>query len=183
MNLQLSKFLLLILAIAVSGCTYTSRLTSTAVMPGASLQINQAFSALPNGTSLYFQNGTHMPERQLDKWSTYCALYVYNDQFKADYITSVEPGTFLVWSTSNGREIVDNRDKNLSDTKLAGLLRWPVHDLPSYILYRTRLYLLSEDQPDVKYLTCFQKAGYYGDYYPRFEQIEMALGDVIEINR
>lgn len=183
MNSRISRFLFLTLAIAVSGCSYTSKPIPTAVKPGAVVQINRAFNALANGTSLYFQNGTHLPQKQLDKWSTYCALYVFNKQFDADYVTSVKPGEFQVSRSLNGREIVDSRDPSLGDIRLAGLGRWSGLDLPSYILYRTRLYLWSVDQPDVKSLTCFRKAGSYGDYYPRFEQIKMALGDIIQINR
>jgi hypothetical protein len=183
MNLRISRLLLLTLAIALSGCGYTSKPTPPAVKPGASLQINRGFDALPNGSYIYFQNGANLPRRQLDKWSAYCALYVYNSEFGADYVTSVQPGRFQVSRSLNGREVVDSRDQNLSDTKLAGLVSWPGYDPPSYILYHTRLYLWSADQPDVKNLTCFQRAGNYGDYYPRFEQMKAALGDLIQINR
>ncbi|NNE64730.1 MAG: hypothetical protein HKN34_11655 [Gammaproteobacteria bacterium] len=169
--------------ILASGCGYTSKPTPPAVKPGSSLQINSNFNGLRNGSYIYFQNGTNLPERQLDKWSVFCALYVYNSEFGADYVTSVQPGEFQVSRSLNGREIVDSRDPSLGDIRLAGLVRWSGLDLPSYILYRTRLYLWSVDQPDVKSLTCFRKAGNYGDYYPRFEQIKMALGDMIQINR
>lgn len=183
MDLRVSGYMLLISAIVMGGCGYTSKSNPPAVNPGSSLQINNHFSALRNGSYIYFQNGTNLPEKKLDKWSTYCALYVYNSEFGADYMTSVEPGNFQVSRSSNSREVVDIRDQNLSGTKLAGLVRWSAYDHPSYILYNTRLYLWSAEQPDVKSLTCSRKAGNYGDYYPRFEQMKVALGDLIQINR
>lgn len=183
MNLQTRCFFLVILAIALNGCSYSRNVVSPAVKPGASVQINGSFDALSNGSYLYFQNGMNIEERQLDKWSTYCALYIYNEEFGADYVTSVQPGNFRVSQALNGREVVDSGDQDLSGTRLAGLVRWPGRDLPSYIVYRTAMYLHSADQPDVKSLICSRKAGNYGDYYPRFEQVETALGDAIQIRR
>ena len=183
MNKQMGCFLIAILAFALSGCSYSRNIVLPAVKPGATVQINRSFDALSNGSYLYFQNGMNLPERRLDKWSTYCALYIYNEEFGADYVTSVQPGNFRVSRASNGREIVDSREQNLSGIRLAGLEPWPGHDLPSYILYRTAMYLHSADQPDVKSLTCSRKAGNYGDYYPRFDQMENALGNAIQIRR
>ena len=181
MNLQKSRLLLLTLAIVVGGCGYASKQVAPEVKPGANVQINQAFEALRNGSTIYFQNGTNLPRKQLDKWSTYCALYVYNDEFGADYVTSVQPGNFQVARSLNGREIVDSSP--LDGIKLAGSIGLSGHDLPSYIIYRTRLDLWSPDQPDVKSITCSRKAGNYGDYYPRFEEMQAALGDLVRINR
>lgn len=181
MKLLKSRLFLLTLAIAAGGCGYRSMPASPEVKPGAWVQINQAFEALRNGSTIYFQNGTNLARKQLDKWSTYCLLYVYNDEFGAGYVTSVQPGSFRVVRSLNGREIVDGG--RLEGIKLAGLDGWRGPDLPSYITYSTRLDLWSPDQPDVKSLTCSRRAGNYGDYYPRLAEMKMALGELIQLDR
>lgn len=180
-KLRLGRGILLATVILVYGCAYTSKMSPPAVDVGSNLRINQSFESLPNGSRIYFQDGAHHPSAQVDKWSTYCVLYVYSDRHEADYITSVEPGDFLVSRVSNHREVVDNIYGPNRQAVLLAALEWHRHDPPSYILYRTKLSLYSIEQPDVKSLSCYQKASTYGDYYPKLEQIKMALGEVIQI--
>lgn len=178
---RLVKGLLIITLIVAGGCTYTSKMNPPAIAPGSSLKINQSFTDLPNGSRIYFQNGTHRPLSQVDTWSPYCALYVYSDQHKADYITSVQAGEFQIFSVANGREVVNNRNLPVSPpTQMASMDGHGI-DLPSYVLYRIQMRLFSTVQPDVNSLTCYQKASIYGDYHPKLGQIKQALGDVIEI--
>jgi len=60
-------------------------------------------------------------------------------------------------------------------------LEWQGIDLPSYILYRTDMRLNSIEQPDVRFLSCYQKASIYGDYFPKLGEMRQALGEVIQI--
>lgn len=180
-KLCLARSILLMALILASGCAYTFKMSAPAVAVGSNLRINQSFKDLSNGSQIYFQNGTNRPSEQLDKWSTYCVLYVYSDQHEAEYITSVEPGDFLVSSASNRREVVDNQYGPNSPEILLAAVEWDRYDRPSFILYRTELRLYSAEQPDVKSLSCYQKASTYGNYHPKLEQIKLALGDVIQI--
>ena len=60
------------------------------------LQLNERLEALPNYTRVYFQAGLRVTHKALDKWTTYCALYVFNREKKEDYRSTVEPGLFNI---------------------------------------------------------------------------------------
>ncbi|MEM7564593.1 MAG: hypothetical protein AAF353_16325, partial [Pseudomonadota bacterium] len=54
-------------------------------------------------------------------------------------------------------------------------------DPPSYYLYRVKMQLGSDQQPDLQTLTCSKKWATRGDYYPTLEEIRGALGDSITL--
>lgn len=178
---DLIKVILVVIVMVMGGCTYSANKYPPAIATGNTLRINQSFEGLANGSQVYFQNGARLPSRQLDKWSVYCALYIYNDQYEADYITSVQPGKFLVSDSVNRREVVGNTVSPFSQPGLLATLEWHRHDPPSYILYRIDMQLYSVEQPGVKRLSCYQKASSYGRYHPNVGQIKQALGDIIQV--
>ncbi|MEM7564280.1 MAG: hypothetical protein AAF353_14690, partial [Pseudomonadota bacterium] len=87
-----SIFIVLFCALFSVSCATTRIPVEPPVDNDFELQINQAFSDLPNYTRLYFQNGERVIQGNLDRWSTYCRLHVYNRAHKAEYLTSVSAG-------------------------------------------------------------------------------------------
>ena len=148
MRHYLSTIFLLLL---VAGCASTRALIVPPVNPGFRVQINSQFDALPNATRLQFQGGELIQQGNLDKWTTYCRLFVYNRNQKADYVTAVLPGTLEVTSV----EVKYNSSDSPRRDFYAGLV-WGVRDLPSYYVYHVRMHLSSPDQPDIRSLNCLK---------------------------
>jgi hypothetical protein len=173
MHQHLSTFFLLLL---VAGCSANTPIVPS-VNPGFRVQINAQFDAMPNTTRLQFQGGELIQQGNLDKWTTYCRLFVYNRNQKADYVTAVLPGSLEVT-----RVVVKyNSSDNPPGTSYVGLNRG-VRDLPSYYVYQVLMQLTSPDQPDIKSLNCYKKwATPRANQYPTLAEIRQALGDLIEI--
>ena len=161
------------------------------VSHSATVQINQDYDSLPNYSRIYFQAGRRIAKTELDRWTTYCRLHVYNPDMEADYITSVAAGKFEVVSVRNQIEVTENNfsspdfyatpESGFSVSKVSSRGDWFMDRLPSYYLYRVNMKLVSPDQPDVQSLICSRKSGTYGNYYPTLGEIRQALGNLIEI--
>jgi hypothetical protein len=165
----LTIFLLLL----VAGCASTRTPIVPPVNPGFRVQVNSQFDALPNATRLQFQGGKLIPQGNLDRWTTYCRLFVYNRNRKADYITAVLPGNF---------EVTSVEVKYVSSSAIFASRSWRVRDVPAYYVYQVRMQLTSPDQPDVRSLNCFKKwATPRANQYPTLVEIRQALGTLIEI--
>jgi len=179
-------FLLLLVA-SCSGRTPTV----PPVSHSATVQINQGYDSLPNYSRIYFQGGKRIAKTELDRWTTYCRLHVYNPDMKADYVTSVAAGKFEVASVRNRLEVVGNSysDPDYYATPGSGFSAlkarwgsiWNNEILASYYLYRVNMKLASPDQPDVQSLICSKKWSVYGNYFPTLDEIRLALGNLIEI--
>ena len=169
MRQHLSTFFLLLL---VAGCSARTPIVPP-VDPGFRIQVNAQFDALPNATRLQFQGGERIPQGNLDKWTTYCRLFVYNRNRKADYVTAVLPGNF---------EVTSVEVKYVSSNAIFASRSWRVRDVPAYYLYQVRMQLTSPDQPDIRSLNCFKKwATPRTNQYPTLVEIRQALGNLIEI--
>jgi hypothetical protein len=156
MRQHLSTFFLLLL---VAGCSARTPIVQP-VNPGFRVQVNAQFDALPNATRLQFQGGELIQQGNLDKWTTYCRLFVYNRNQKADYVTAVLPASLEVT-----RVVVKySSSDSPPGTSYVGLNRG-VRDLP-----------------DIKSLNCYKKwATPRANQYPTLAEIRQALGDLIEI--
>ena len=172
--------MLISIFVIIAGCASSRLPLPPAIDAGSSLQINLSLDGLPNASHVYLQAGRVMPGKALDRWSTYCDLFVYNPAENAYYQTRIQPGLFRILDVSNGREVVDASDNPNRPWRVASLL-WQGRDLASYILYQTQLRLQSQLQPDVHSLSCSVKAGTYGPYYPSLQQTRAALGKLIEL--
>ena len=178
---------LLLLAVSCSGRTPTI----PPVSHSATVQINESYDSLPNYSRIYFQGGRRIAKTELDRWTIYCRLHVYDPDMGADYVTSVAAGKFEVVNVRNQLEVTENFYSNpdLYATPATGFSfsraswdrDWIMDRIPSYYLYRVNMKLTSPDQPDVQSLICSRKAGTYGNYYPTLGDIRQALGNVIEI--
>jgi len=169
----LTIFLLLL----VAGCASTRTPIVPPVNIGFRVQVNEQFDALPNATRIQFQHGNRIPQGNLDKWTTYCRLFVYNRNRKADYVTAVSPGNFEVI-----RVEVRYDSSNSPQGYASAGLSWRVRDVPAYYVYQVRMQLTSPDQPDIRSLNCFKKwATPRANQYPTLAEIRQALGNLIEI--
>ena len=166
---------LLIIFLCLLGACSTKRPPFTApVDTGFQLQIRQAFTDLPNGTHIDFQLGRRVLSGNLDRWTTYCRLYVYNRSRGADYVTSIIPGSFQVSAVDIGYVSSDYPGR----PGAFGHLSRGVRDNPAYYLYHVEMRLTSPDQPDLRSLNCYKKWATPRAYqYPTLAEIRSALGD------
>ncbi len=182
----------IVLVVFLTSCASTYTPVTAPVNTSFVLQINQAFTSLPNYTRVYFQQGMRIPKGSLDRWTTYCRLHVFNPDKEADYTSSVTPGNFAVSKVSNRVESSDIPVSGTgfygsvgigmpSYTSQVGLNRSRHDGPPAYYLYRVVMILNAADQPDVQSLTCSRKWATRGNYYPTLEEIRRALGDQVEI--
>jgi len=172
-------YLGLIICIFLSACSSTRPPLEAPVDSGFVLRINQRFEALPNGTHIDFQHGVRVASGNLDRWTTYCRLYVYNSHRGADYHTEVTPGEMNVSSVVMYSESSDSEDYpwNFNQRHFRG-----VRDLPAYYLYQVRIRLASPDQPDIRSLNCSRKwSTPRARQYPTLPEIRQALGSLIEL--
>ena len=162
----------LFLLLLVAGCSARTPIVPP-VNTGFKVQVNAQFDALPNATRLQFQGGELIPQGNLDKWTTYCRLFVYNRNRKADYVTAVLPGNF---------EVTRVEVKYVSSNYTFASRSWRVRDVPAYWVYQVLMQLTSPDQPDVRSLNCFKKwAVPRAKQYPTLAEIRQALGNLIEL--
>jgi hypothetical protein len=189
MNMRQPLFTIFLLLL-MAGCSGRTP-TVPPVSHSATVQINQSYDSLPNYSRIYFQGGKQIAKTELDRWSTYCRLHVYNPDMKADYVTSVAAGKFEVVRVRNQLEVTESSysDPDFHATPGSGFsfskASWGgdrfFDRMPSYYLYRVNMKLVSPDQPDVQSLICSRQSGTYGDYYPTLGEIRLALGNLIEI--
>ena len=165
-------FLLLLIA----GCAAPKPIDPP-VDPGFRVQVNTPFENLANSTRIQFQGGQVIQQGNLDKWTTYCRLHVYNPNQGADYVTKVAPGSFSVT-----RVEVRYQSSDYPPGISYAALNWNVRELPAYYVYMVLMRLSSPDQPEVRSLNCYKKwSTPRANQYPTLAEIRTALGGLIEI--
>ena len=167
------------LLLLIAGCSAHTPIKAP-VDVGVRVQVNAQFDALPNATRIQFQGGQRIQEGNLDKWTTYCRLYVYNRNHGADYITAVSPGSFEVSRV----EVKYQSSDHPPGISYAGPSWRSIREIPAYYVYMVLMRLTSPDQPDVKSLNCFKKwATPRANQYPSLAEIRQALGNLVEIKQ
>lgn len=162
---------------SLAGCAATSTPYEPPVRNRDSVFIQVAFADLPNATRIDFQGGKRVPDGDLDRWTTYCRLYVYNRHRDADYTTTVQPGQFEIVGVELRYDSVDSLFRPWGfDSHY-----WYDHMHPAYYVYKVGMRLTSTEQPDVQSLDCYRKWGTRGPYYPTLAEIRKALGNLLEI--
>lgn len=163
--------------VLLSGCAATRTPIYAPVTTDYTIRVQQAFEALPNGSHIDFQQGQRIQHGSLDRWSTYCRLYVYNRNHGADYHSSVALGRIEISAVKAAYQSSDYPTQ-----PGFGRLSWGVRNIPSYYLYSVGMRLTSPDQPDVRSLTCYKKwATPHADQYPTLAEIRAALGEQIKL--
>jgi hypothetical protein len=169
----------LILCFFLSACASARPPLVAPLDTSFTLQINQPFEALPNGTHIDYQHGVRVPMGNLDRWTTYCRLYVYNQTRGADYRTAVNVGKLEISAVGMAYESSENLSGPWSPHRQ---IFWDRRDPPAYFLYQVGMRLTSPDQPDIRSLACYKKwATAPADQYPTLPQIRQALGETIEL--
>ena len=181
--LGLSSLRILALATVVltSGCATGSRPLYDGVPNGSTLQLQQAFESVENGSQLQFQQGQRVQPGNLDRWQTYCLLYVYDKTRGAEHRIDLVPGNFEVNYVQT-----DYRSSDypfFPNQKYFGSFSWGVRDAPAYYTYRVAMALQSSDQPEVRSLNCYRKwSTPRAHKYPTGAEIREALGDFFRLS-
>ena len=186
--------LLIAASTLVIGCVSNRTPIQPPIRTNFTLQINQSYEALSNYTRIYFQDGRRIAEDDRDQWTTHCHLQVFDRSQKADYVTSIEPGSFGISYVKlryhSSEYPYYGSDSGFFASVGFGLASFDspgslaIHEgPPSYYLYRVELKLNSADQPDVQTLICARKRNIRGYFYPTLSEIRQALGDRIEIKQ
>lgn len=172
-----TRSLCLLAILLLAGCAATSYQYVPRLSTEYRLQIRQSFEDLPNGTYLDFQQGQLIIPGNLDRWTTYCRLYVYNPAQGPDYRSTVLPGSVAITEVKAAYYSSDYPSR-----PFFGDLSWGVRDMPAYYLYQVGMRLSAPDQPDLRSLVCYKKwAVPRADQYPTLAEIRRALGDLISI--
>ncbi len=150
---------------------------------GHRVSLHSAYGPLPNYTRIYFQNGVRIDKREIDKWTTWCELYVFDSMRGASYRTTIEPGAF---SISRVQIRYHSADGPLYFPTLGFSfgLGQDSDDFrpPDFYLYTVVLQLASPEQPDLRSLTCQRKWGARGNHFPTLTDMRRALGDAITLS-
>ena len=171
--------LCLLLCALLSACASGRAPPGAPLDTGFTLRINQSFEALPNGTHIDFQHGVRVPQGNLDRWTTYCRLYVYNRLHGADYRSAVSVGEIEI---SAVRMAFESSDSLGYPGNAHQPLFWDIRDPPAYYLYQVGMRLTSPDQPDIRSLICYKKwSTAYAEQYPTLPEIREALGKLVEL--
>ncbi len=179
-------------SLVAGGCATERGPYRPPVDTGYRVQIDSGYDALPNDSSLYFQQGRRVVENELDRWTPYCRLHLLNRVYGPDYLTAVEPGVFdisrvdLRYRSSDYPYYGVQAGDTLIGFGLVGDRDEPDYSRDrggpsSYYVYQVEMKLASADQPDVQTLACARKSGTRGGNYPTLLQIQDALGELIRI--
>lgn len=170
-------FPILTLLAALVGCAGTSTAYEPPIRNRDRVTVNTAFENLANGSKIQLQDGRRITEGNLDKWTTWCDLYVYNKHHEADYVTSIQPGEFEIV----GVRVRHSGSDHLDRPGRYRVLGYHYNHLPAFYLYHVGMRLTSADQPDLQAIDCYKKWATRGRYYPTFVEIQQALGNLVEI--
>jgi len=146
---------------------------------GAVVRLMQEFKGIANGGHIDFQQGQPVEEGNLDRWTTWCRLYAYDQTRDADYQITLETGDFQVGTVAMGY-----RSSDFPNWSIHGIGFFPrgVRDVPAYYLYRIGMPLTSPEQPELRSLDCFKKwATPNANQFPTLAEIRAAVGDYLEL--
>ena len=174
-----SRLVITFLAAMLAACSTTGTPISEPIGRGSVLRLQQPFADLANGSHVDFQHGRRIAPGNLDRWTTYCRLYVYDPTRGAEHRISLGPGEFKVIEV----------EMNYSSSDFPGMvgpgfghMSWAVRTAPAYYLYKFGMRISSPDQPEARSLDCYKKWGTpRANQYPTLDEIRAALGDLIKV--
>jgi hypothetical protein len=169
--------LCLLAMLAVASCSTTGPRYTHDLSTDYRLLVRQPMVDIANGTHIEFQQGQLIRPGNLDRWTTYCRLYVYDPELSADDRVTVLPGSVAI---NEVRAAYHSSEYPLRP--FFGYRSWGVRDIPSYYLYQVGMRLSAPDQPGVRSLVCSRKwASPNAHQYPSLEEIRAALGDYLAL--
>lgn len=169
----------LILAFSLPACSGHKAAFSRPLEQGANVRLTQEFTHIVNGGHIDFQMGQPVASGDLDRWTTWCRLYVYDQTRDADYRITLEPGNFRVGAVTMGY-----RSSEFPNWPVHGIGFFPrgVREVPSYYLYRVGMPLTSPEQPELRSLDCYKKwATPDTSQFPTLAEIREAVGNHLEM--
>jgi hypothetical protein len=148
-----------------------------AVLPLSVVQVNTQLEIPAGEARVYIQFGKVIAKRGgLDRFLTYCSVLMQNLHVPGEPLLTVSPGLFEV------REVRQYNDGYSDSRILVASAMW-MGNGRSVIFYTLEMRLRSTDQPDVRALFCVKESDLPGRQYPTFEEIKIALGDVVTIEQ
>lgn len=176
---MLRTLICFLIAVFLVACVNTGVPQPPPLIRGDIVRINQSFPDIVNGGHIDFQQGQIIAEGNLDRWVTWCRLYVYDPTRDADYRTTVEPDDFRVSTAGRGYQSSDFPNWSIHGI---GLLGGGVHDMPAYYLYWVKMPLSSPQQPQLRSLECYRKwATPRANKYPNLIEIREAVGAYLDL--
>ena len=167
--------ILMALIIACSSYDYSKKV---AVLPLSVVHVNTPLEIPAGEARIYIQNGKAIARRSgLDRFSTYCSFLMQDLHVPGEPLLKVLPGRFEV------REVRQSNDRFSDSIILVASRMWEGGGLPSDTFFTLEMRLRSAEQPDVRSLFCVKESGDRGTHYPSFDEINIALGDAVTIER
>jgi hypothetical protein len=136
------------------------------IAAGADLVLNHDLVMPPNRARIYIQHGVTTDSSKIDRYQPWCEFEVK---------TLRESSAIIHADTFQIQKIVNERSGLLDGSALSAMGN-PLEE------FSTVLYLVSAQQPDVLRLTCVQRRGSRMQTYLKPEDIQSALGNIININ-
>jgi hypothetical protein len=168
-NLIIRTILVAAGILIVSSCA----VTPPAVNPASVVQVNRNLEIPARKARVYIQNGEETAKRDLDPWSIYCSVLMQELHSAGEPKIIVSPGQFEIIKVIEKNERIEN-----SGNIVAGL-EW--HHVPPIVIFRVEMRLKSAEQPGVRALICAKQVESYTHHYPTLAEMEIALGNAIEI--
>jgi hypothetical protein len=167
-----------VLVALITACASYDFSNKVAVLPGSVVQINMSLEIPEGEARVYIQDGKAIAKRSgLDRFLTYCSVLMQDLHVPGEPVLTVSPGRFDV------REIRQSNDRFNDTINLVASTMWVSQGLPSNTFFTLEMRLRSTEQPKVRSLFCVKESSLRDTDYPNFEEIEIALGDAVTIER
>ena len=167
-----------ILAALITACSSYDYSKKIAVLPLSIVQVNTPLEIPAGEARIFIQYGEAIARRRgLDRFSTYCSFLMQDLHVPGESVLTILPGRFEI------RQVRQSNDRFNDTINLVASTMWVRDGHPSNTFYTLEMRLRSTDQPDVRSLFCVKESNLRGTHYPSFEEIKIALGDAVTIER
>lgn len=145
---------------------------------GSKVILKQELTIQPNAARVYIQYGHVVTPKEKDNFHAHCSFLSWKVLNVAQHI---KPDTFIITKTEKYEDVVQNTasTKQIASIRLAfGMF---TSGAPMALIYKTKLTLHSETQPDIRRLICEHWENPDDAYHLTVAQMQQALGDIAEI--
>ncbi len=167
------------LTVALVACASSNPRYVPSVKPGSAVEIKQSLQ-IPDGRArVYIQNGAVVSQNAIDIFAVYCGVSMNKLHQSGEPPLVVEPESFRITEVRQYSSI--NRAHRVYVANAGGNFEYPAN-----VVYYVDMRLKAEAPSDVRALICMKHnnpSGFYDAriYYPSQAEIDVALGDLIEI--
>jgi len=165
------------------GCASLSYSGPGTVQPGSVVQVKKPIE-IPDGKyRVYIQYGKFVAYKQLggiisyksvDEAKIYCSFLMQGKNSRGEPPVTVAPENFEVVKV---RTSIDE----ISGEHVPGMIYSRNPETINVLVYKVDMRLKSDHQPEVRSLICAKHVIGYGNKYPKVEEMNDTLGDIIEI--